>query len=117
MFRASGKCPLANSSSDLTSRMVAVPRRRRSSNSLRDTGSNSSRARNHPGDLGAVALADSAEGSEQTHHLVASKPVINALAVASARYERSSAQKLQMSGCIGQGEAPRAARSSTLRSP
>ena len=71
----------------------------------------------HARDFGAVAFADAAEGSEQTHHLVASKPVINALAVASARYERSSAQKLQMSGCIGQGEAPRAARSSTLRSP
>ena len=62
-------------------------------------------ARHHSRDFSAVAFAEAAEGSEQTHHFVAGEPVVDALAVASALYERSSAQKLQMSGCIGEGEA------------
>src|SRR5207253_6885660 len=57
-------------------------------------------------DFGAVALANTAEGGEQTHHhLVAGEPIVDALAVASTLYERGAAQKLQMSGCIREGVA------------
>ena len=63
-------------------------------------------ARHHARDFGAVALADAAEGGEQTHHhFVAREAIVDALAVASALDKRSAAEKLQMSGCIGEGEA------------
>lgn len=61
-------------------------------------------ARDHARDFGAVALADAAEGGEQAHHLVTSEPIVDALAVASALDKRSAAQKLQMSGCVGECE-------------
>ncbi len=63
-------------------------------------------ARHYARDFGAVALADAAKGGEQTHHhIVSREAIVDALAVASALYERRAAKKLQMSGCIGEGEA------------
>jgi hypothetical protein len=63
-------------------------------------------ARHHTCDFGAVALADAAEGGEQTHHhLIASEAIVDALAGASALDKCSAAEKLQMSGSIGEGEA------------
>ena len=57
-------------------------------------------------DFGAVPLADTAEGGEQTHHhLVAGEAIIDALTVATALYKGSTAEKLQMPGGIGEGEA------------
>ena len=50
--------------------------------------------------------ADAAEGSEQTHHhFVAREAIVDALAGAAALDKRSAAEKLQMPGCIGEGEA------------
>ena len=62
-------------------------------------------ARHHARDFSAVALADAAEGGEQTHHLVTTEPIVDAFAVASALHKRSAAQKLQMPRCVGEGEA------------
>ena len=60
----------------------------------------------HTRDLGAVALADAAESAEQPdYRVVAGQPIIDALAVAAALDERGAAEKLQVSGCIGEGEA------------
>ena len=57
-------------------------------------------------DFGAVPLADTAEGGEQTHHhLVAGEAIIDALTVATALDKGSTAEKLQMPGGIGEGEA------------
>ena len=62
--------------------------------------------RHHARDFGAVALAYAAKGSQQTyHHLVAGETIIDALAVATAFYKRGAAEKLQMAGRIGEGEA------------
>src|SRR5215472_2046690 len=62
--------------------------------------------RDHARDFGAVALANAAKGSEQTHHhLVAGETIIHALAVAAAFYKRGAAEKLQMAGLIGESEA------------
>jgi len=60
----------------------------------------------HARDFGAVALADTGKGREQTHHhLLASEAIVDAFAVAAALHKRSTAEKLQMSGGIGEGEA------------
>ena len=57
-------------------------------------------------DFSAVALADAAESAEQPdYRVVAGQPIIDALAVAAALDERGAAQKLQVSRCIGEGEA------------
>ena len=63
-------------------------------------------ARRHARDFGAVALADAAQSGEQTHHhFVANEAIVNALAGTAALDKRSAAEKLQMSGCVGKGEA------------
>jgi hypothetical protein len=60
----------------------------------------------HARDFCAVALADTAKGSEQPHHhLVAGEAIVDALAVATALDKGGTAKKLQMSGGIGEGEA------------
>ena len=54
----------------------------------------------------AVALADAAESTEQPdYRVVARQLIIDALAVAAALDERGAAEKLQVSRCIGEGEA------------
>ena len=62
-------------------------------------------ARHNTCDFGAVALADAAKGGDQTDdHLVAGEAIVDALAVATALYKLRTAEKLQMSGGIGNGE-------------
>jgi hypothetical protein len=62
--------------------------------------------RHHARDLGAVALADAAEGAEQPNHrILAGQPIIDPLAIASAFDERGAAKQLQMARAIGHGEA------------
>ena len=60
----------------------------------------------HARDFGAVPLADTAEGGEQTHHhLVAGEAIIDALTVATTLDKGRTAEKLQMPRGIGEGEA------------
>ena len=59
----------------------------------------------HTRDFGAGALADATESAEQPdYRVVAGQPIIDALAVAAALYKRSTAEELQVSRCIGEGE-------------
>ena len=60
----------------------------------------------HARDFGAVALADPAESAEQRdYRIVAGQPIEDPLAVAAALDECGAAEKLQVSRCIGEGEA------------
>ena len=63
-------------------------------------------ARHYARDFGAVALAEPAQSGEQTHHhFVASEAIVDALAGTAPLYKCSAAEKLQMSGCVGESEA------------